>query len=174
MLIVPATAGDAGEIEALLDACFGPERHLRTAYRLRVGAAPVRALSQLARAADGTLVGSIQYWKLDLVGDGSSVTHALTLLGPLAVKPEVRRSGIGRELLQSSLARADARGHDAILLIGDYSYYGRFGFTAVGTGGWRLPGPVERERLLLRQTDPTRVLPVNAEVRALRGEAIAA
>lgn len=173
MLILPATAGDSADIEALLDDCFGPQRHTRTAYRLRVGAAPVRALSQLVRTANGQLIGSIQYWRLDLVGDGGSVAHPLTLLGPIAVTPAARRSGVGRRLIEGSLKIADARGHDAILLIGDHSYYGRFGFSAAATGGWRLPGPVERERLLLRQTDDGRVLPVHAEVRALRGQAAA-
>ena len=36
-------------------------------------------------------------------------------------------------------------------LIGDPEYYGRFfGFDSARTGGWRLPGPVERRRLLAR------------------------
>ena len=38
---------------------------------------------------------------------------------------------------------------DALMLIGDPEYYGRFfGFTAERTGGWRLPGPFEPRRLL--------------------------
>ena len=38
-----------------------------------------------------------------------------------------------------------------MMLIGDPEYYGRFfGFTADRTGKWRLPGPVERRRLLAR------------------------
>ncbi len=44
-------------------------------------------------------------------------------------------------------APADA----ALMLIGDPEYYGRFfGFSADHTGEWRLPGPVERHRLLAR------------------------
>jgi predicted N-acetyltransferase YhbS len=36
-------------------------------------------------------------------------------------------------------------------MIGDPEYYGRFfGFSAAITGGWVLPGPVERHRLLAR------------------------
>ena len=53
------------------------------------------------------------------------------------------------------LASLDAAAHTgldrAIMLIGDPEYYTRFfGFTAEHTAGWRLPGPVERHRLLAR------------------------
>ena len=58
---------------------------------------------------------------------------------------------LGKRLMRASLEIADACGHDAILLIGDPEYYGRFfGFTADRTGGWRLPGPFEPHRLLAR------------------------
>ena len=41
-----------------------------------------------------------------------------------------------------------------MMLIGDPEYYGRFfGFSAERTADWRLPGPVERHRLLARGPD---------------------
>ena len=53
--------------------------------------------------------------------------------------------------MEQALAAALASGLDgALFLIGDPDYYGRFGFTAERTGGWRAPGPVERRRLLAR------------------------
>ena len=36
------------------------------------------------------------------------------------------------------------------VLIGDAEYYGRWGFSAAMTGGWRCPGPFEQHRLLAR------------------------
>jgi predicted N-acetyltransferase YhbS len=47
-----------------------------------------------------------------------------------------------------ALTAAKARGHGAVILLGDASYYARFGFSALKTGELRLPGPFERERLL--------------------------
>ena len=39
----------------------------------------------------------------------------------------------------------------ALMMIGDPDYYGRFWcFTSDATGGWQVPGPVERHRLLAR------------------------
>jgi predicted N-acetyltransferase YhbS len=41
-----------------------------------------------------------------------------------------------------------ARGHGAVLLVGDAPYYTRFGFSAALTERLWLPGPYERERFL--------------------------
>ena len=51
------------------------------------------------------------------------------------------------------LEAADAADTPPLLLIGDEPYYGRFGFSAARTGGFMLPGPVDRARLLLRGGD---------------------
>ena len=95
------------------------------------------------------MTGTIQFWPVALVAPGGTIP--LTLLGPVAVAAAARSLGLGRRLIAASLAIADRDGLDPIVLIGDHSYYGPFGFTAEATGGWTLPGPVERERLLLRQ-----------------------
>ncbi len=143
----PAHRSDGAAIERLLDQCFGPARHARTAYKLREGAAPIGALSLVARVGD-TVVGSVQLWPIALYA--GTQTHALTLLGPLAVSRDRRCEGVGSALLTEALARADALDTGPIVLIGDEPYYGRFGFTAAGTQGWALPGPVDRARLLIR------------------------
>lgn len=161
MQLAPVTPGDDADIAALLDECFGSARHLRTAYRLRTESEQMLELGRLMRANDGRLLGSIQYWRLALVADA---THPLVLLGPLAVTPSARRHGVGRRLIDTTLALADAARCAPILLIGDHSYYGRFGFSAAATAGWQLPGPVEPHRLLLRNRREV-VLPVAADVR---------
>ncbi|MFT3977580.1 MAG: N-acetyltransferase, partial [Sphingomonas bacterium] len=149
--LVALEEADHAAIEALLDRAFGPDRHGRTAYRLREGARAIPELS-LAAIEDGKLVGTIQYWPVAFTRDddmGGGIVP-LTLLGPVAVEPGRQRDGIGRMLMTASLEAAARAGLDgAIMLIGDPEYYGRFfGFTAERTAGWRLPGPVERHRLL--------------------------
>ncbi|MFL0585813.1 GNAT family N-acetyltransferase [Sphingomonas olei] len=137
---------DGQLVEQLLDRAFGTDRHTRTAYRLREGVAALAGPS-LAAIEDGELIGTIQLWPAMFRGeDGRRVP--LVLVGPVAVVPERQGSGIGRRLVKEALERVpDA----ALMLIGDPEYYGRFfGFTADRTGGWRLPGPVERHRLLAR------------------------
>jgi predicted N-acetyltransferase YhbS len=70
------------------------------------------------------------------------------MLGPLAVDARLRDHGIGARLMREAIARTQALGHQAILLVGDAPYYARFGFERRHTLGLRLPGPVEDARFL--------------------------
>lgn len=147
--IVPLSTVDGAAVEALLDRAFGTDRHGRTAYKVRGAATPIAALS-FAAIDDGALIGTIQCWPVVLDGDGGD-RHDLIMIGPVAVAPERQRDGIGRRLMTHALQAAADRGDAALMLIGDPEYYGRFfGFDADRTTGWRLPGPVERHRLLAR------------------------
>ena len=134
-------ASDVAAREALLDACFGANRHLRTCQRLRDGRAPAEGLA-FSAVADGRLVGTLRLWHVSAGG-----VPAL-MLGPLAVEASSRQLGAGAALMAHALAAAKARGHRAVILLGDAPYYARFGFSAAKTGQLALPGPFERERLL--------------------------
>ncbi|WP_369720842.1 GNAT family N-acetyltransferase [Bradyrhizobium sp. LLZ17] len=134
-------AADVAAREALLDASFGENRHGRTCQRLRDGRAPAAGLA-LAAVHEGTLVGTVRLWHVSAGGRPALV------LGPLAVDPTCRELGIGAALMQQALAAARARGHAAVVLLGDASYYARFGFSPEKTGALVLPGPFERDRLL--------------------------
>ena len=127
--------------EALLDACFGENRHMRTCQRLRDGRAPAAGLA-LSAVRNGELVGTVRLWHVSAGG-----VRAL-LLGPLAVEGAYRKLGLGAQLMAEAVAAARARGHRAIVLLGDAPYYGRFGFSANKTGALTLPGRFEPERLL--------------------------
>jgi predicted N-acetyltransferase YhbS len=134
-------ASDVVAREALLDASFGDNRPLRTCQRLRDGQAPAEGLA-LSALRRGRLVGTVRLWHVSAGGVPALV------LGPLAVDPPFRKLGIGRALVQRALAAAKARGHGAVLLLGDAPYYARFGFSALKTSELRLPGPFEPDRLL--------------------------
>jgi len=134
-------AADVAMREALLDASFGENRHDRTCQRLRDRRAPAAGLA-LAAMREGKLVGTVRLWHVSAGGRPALV------LGPLAVDPACRELGIGAALMQQALAAARARGHAAVILLGDAPYYARFGFSAANTGELSLPGPFERDRLL--------------------------
>lgn len=147
---VPIAAVDPAVVEALLDRAFGQNRLRRTAYRLRENVAAIAGLS-LAAVEDGAVVGTIQCWPVELRSDDGHA-HPLVLVGPVAVEPRCQCAGVGKELMHRVLEAAKQSGEDAALaLIGDPEYYARFfGFSSEATAGWRLPGPVERSRLLAR------------------------
>ena len=132
---------DVAAREALLDACFGDNRHVRTCQRLRDGRAPAEGLA-LSAVRQGRLVGSVRLWHVSAGG-----IPAL-MLGPLAVEASSRQLGVGAALMDHALAAAAARSHRAVLLLGDAPYYARFGFSAAKTGELTLPGTFERDRLL--------------------------
>jgi predicted N-acetyltransferase YhbS len=134
-------ASDAVARETLLDACFGENRHARTCQRLRDGRTSAEGLA-FSAIADGNLVGTVRLWHVSAGG-----TRAL-MLGPLAVDRTSRKLGVGTALMDHALAAATARGHRAVILLGDGPYYARFGFSAERTAAMSLPGPFERERLL--------------------------
>jgi predicted N-acetyltransferase YhbS len=134
-------ASDVVARETLLDACFGENRHLRTCQRLRDRRAPAEGLA-LSAVSQGRLVGTLRLWHVSAGGKPALV------LGPLAVDPSCRKLGVGATLIRQALAEAQARGHGAVILLGDAPYYARFGFSDLKTGELSLPGPFERDRLL--------------------------
>ena len=137
-------ASDVVAREALLDACFGDNRHTRTCQRLRDGRAPAEglALSVVRQGRQERLVGTVRLWHVSAGGKPALV------LGPLAVDASCRALGVGAALMDHALAAAKARGHGAVILLGDAPYYARFGFSGLKTGELSLPGPFERDRLL--------------------------
>jgi predicted N-acetyltransferase YhbS len=137
-------ASDVVAREALLDACFGANRQSRTCQRLRDGRAPAEGLA-FSAVRRGRLVGTVRLWHVSAGG-----VRAL-VLGPLAVDDTCRKLGLGAALMDHALAAATARGHGAVILLGDAPYYARFGFSAQKTGELSLPGPFERDRLLGRE-----------------------
>lgn len=140
-------------IADLLDAAFGPDRHGRTAYRIRRGMAWLTDLSFGTLDERGRLAGVLQSWPVALHGaDGAQ--RPLVMVGPVAVRPDLQLHGLGRRLMDHLVAVVDAlppADRLPLVMIGDPDYYGRFwGFTADATAGWEVPGPVERHRLLAR------------------------
>ena len=128
---------DSDAIEALLDEAFGADRHKKQSYRYRHMTAPVGELCLVAREGE-RLVGTVRHWPVTIVGD-KGMTPAL-LLGPIGVLAVRRNNRIGDRLMRESLRRAFDLGHGIVLLVGDLSYYGRFGFRPAAPRGITMPG----------------------------------
>jgi predicted N-acetyltransferase YhbS len=147
--------GDTAEIEALLDLSFGPERLKKRSYHFRRGVPPIAELCLVARDPGASkIVGGIRYWPVTI---GQMATPAL-LLGPLAIQPERRGTGVGAALMRHSLALAEAAGHRVVVLVGDLAYYGRFGFS-----------PAQPRGIFMTQEAPERVLATELQPGALEG-----
>ena len=116
-----STELDLADLEDLYPAAF-PDEDLLPLVRSLL-CEPATALSLVA-TIDGAIVGHAMLTWCGLAG---SALHA-TLLGPVAVAPEVQRQGIGSQLIETGLQRVKDAGADVVMVLGDPAYYHRFGF----------------------------------------------
>ena len=127
---------DADAIETLIEDAFGPGRRARNVFRFRDGRAPLAEFGFVAHL-DDEMVASIRFWPV-VLPDGQTVP----LLGPLAVRPEIRGLGIGRTLVRKGIDAVRDSGAPGILIIGDPGYYAPFGFRVDPVHGLDMGGPV--------------------------------
>ena len=133
-------------IEQLHRDAFGPGRFARTAFRVREAVEPEPSLSYVA-LCHGHMAGSVRLSPITI-----GKCRAL-LLGPLAVHPDFKKKGAGALLMEKAIEEAHNLDYCAILLVGDYDYYKRFGFQRVPVGKILLPGPVDPMRVLILPFD---------------------
>jgi predicted N-acetyltransferase YhbS len=141
IVIVPEHPSDAVWVEELYEIAFGPGRFARTGHLLRGGLPHDPATSFVAERRD-IVLGAIRQNRITVGGAPAY------LLGPLAVAETAAKQGIGRALLHRSIDAARATRAEAIVLVGDYPFYGPSGFEPVGEA-IRLTVPVDRRRLLM-------------------------
>jgi predicted N-acetyltransferase YhbS len=173
--------GDSPAIEALLDEAFGADRHKKQSYRFRQHVGPIEALSLVARDR-GRVVGTNRQWPVAITGSPAG-TPAL-LLGPIGVAAVRREGGMGGRRRRESGRLADELWFAIVLLVGELSYYGRFGFRSAAAHGLFMPGEDPR-RLQVLELEPGSLAgvsgdiwpllpkPYKARLRHLRGGAFA-
>jgi putative acetyltransferase len=123
MRIRPEEPHDWPEIHALIEAAFGQKAEADLVQRLRADGDLILSLT----AEDGKPVGHVAFSRLALPDAPSMRACALA---PLAVLPQRQRQGIGSALVREGVKRLMQEDMDLVLVLGEPSYYGRFGFTA--------------------------------------------
>jgi putative acetyltransferase len=120
---------DAEAIRAVTAAAFArpgaPGRappEVRLVDELRASRAWIPALSLVATGPDGDVTGHV------LCTRGHVGDVPVLALGPLGVRPDRQRAGVGSALMHTVLGAGDALGEPLVALLGDPGYYGRFGF----------------------------------------------
>lgn len=158
LIIRRESAADLGPTELLHDAAFGvPQGRRESVERelLRGLRADGDVLDELTFVAEleGEIVGHVVCSR-GALGEEPSVG-----LGPLAVRPDHQRQGIGAALMMAVVASADRVWEPVIVLLGDPEYYGFFGFVPAARLGIGSPGPWEEQyfqALALRSWRPER------------------
>lgn len=109
--VVPVSRGTEA---AILDA-------LRAAGALSLVAA------EASIAGKELVLGHVAFSPVTITG-GDGPVDGWYGVGPLAVRPDRQRRGIGQALMRAGLARIKALGGRGCVLAGDPAYYGRLGF----------------------------------------------
>ncbi len=142
MIIRREIAGDAAAIRTVVGAAFTrpvePDllpAEVALVDELRASAAWIPALSLVATTAAGEIVGHV-------LGTRGAIDRTPVLaLGPLGVRPDHQRHGVGHALMHAVLGAADALGEPLVGLLGDPGYYSRFGFRPSDACGITAPQP---------------------------------
>lgn len=98
------------------------------------------ALSLVAEV-DKEVAGHVAFSKVTI--DGKDVNWYA--LGPVSVRVDLQRRGIGTELIKTGLARVRDLGARGVVLVGDPNFYKRFGF-------------IQNDSLVVENTPPEFVL----------------
>ena len=124
MLIRREGPQDVAAIREITAAAFGRPEEAALVDELRESEAWLPELSMVA--AEPGVTGHVLCTR-GHVGDAPVLA-----LGPLSVRPDRQRAGVGSALMHAVLGAGDALGEPLVALIGDPRYYGRFGFRLGG------------------------------------------
>jgi HAD superfamily hydrolase (TIGR01509 family) len=104
--------------------------HLEEANLVDLARSRGRSTLSLVAVQEERILGHVLLTPVSFDPPGSTRHGNLTGLGlgPIAVLPEFQRAGIGSRLMCAGLEHARRLGFDFVVLLGDPSYYSRFGF----------------------------------------------
>jgi putative acetyltransferase len=126
MQIRPETSQDVKIIEEITKAAFAnhPYSH-QSEHKIVQMLRDEEALSlSLVAELGGQVVGHIAFSRI-LINDQDMGWYGI---GPMSVKPEVQRQGVGSALINRGLEIMREAGAHGCVLVGDPNYYWRFGF----------------------------------------------
>lgn len=126
LTIRPETPSDADAIDGVTRRAFQEHPHSQHTEQFIVRALRADGALAVSLVADtgGRVVGHVAVSPVT-VGDGSAGWYGL---GPIAVDPPWQGRGIGRALMQGSLAELRSMGAQGCVLLGEPAFYRRFGF----------------------------------------------
>jgi len=117
------TLSDKSKVFDVVERAFGRPDEAELANLVRD-----RGNSTIAQVAldDDSIVGYVLASQISF--EPSNNLHCIAI-GPVAVVPESQGAGVGSKLMRHTIHLATVHGFDAVFLLGNPSYYSRFGFT---------------------------------------------
>ena len=147
-IIRPETPADYAAVEYLTREAFwnvyrpGCLEHY-VVHVLRSDPAFVPELD-LVMEQEGQLIGHIMYMHSAITADDGRKIPIMTF-GPISIRPDFQRRGLGKQLLDYSMEKAKEMGVGALCIEGNLDFYGKSGFVVAGTRGIRYHGEPDAE-----------------------------
>jgi putative acetyltransferase len=105
---------------------------------------------ELIAERHGEIVGHIILSPVRVTDEQGDSDHELMMgLGPMSVRPDLQRRGIGTDLIHAALCEAWDRGALAVVVLGHPTYYPRFGFETAASFGLSLPYKVPDDAFMV-------------------------
>ncbi len=131
LVIRPAEPADRADIRDVELQAFGQPAEADLVEALVAGGDTVL---ELVATQEGEIVGHILFSRL-IVENGTDRFPAVAL-APLSVKPKRQDSGIGTALVEAAHALLKDAGETLSVVLGEPSYYGRFGYAHERAAGF--------------------------------------
>jgi len=145
--VLPEVSKDFHSIKLLLEDAFDRKQEARLVEALRNAG----RLAGFVALDLGAVAGYAAYSPVELE---SSVSVGALGLGPVAVQRARRKKGVGSALIAASLDSCRDSGHEAVFVLGEPAYYGRFGFRPAGERGLSCEYDVPKEFFLALELVP--------------------
>jgi putative acetyltransferase len=128
------TPADIATIRAITRAAFAGQPYSdQTEAEVIDGLRAADAIGlSLVAMSGGEVVGNVVFSDVTIDGVAGWVG-----LGPVSVRPDLQRGGVGSALIKAGLDRMRATGAMGCVLVGDSGYYSRFGFRTVPGLGYQ-------------------------------------
>jgi putative acetyltransferase len=121
---------DYQKIVEVNNLAFGQENEAQLIVEIRRSNRYIPELSLVAEV-DNNIVGHILLSYIDLKTEESVGKNLSVLsLAPIAVLPQFQKQGIGTALIQAGLEKANEMQEKIVLVLGNLSFYNRFGFVS--------------------------------------------
>jgi putative acetyltransferase len=128
---------DLAAVDEVVRAAFAhhPDEVALLVERIRESENFVPELALVAEDSSGVIGHVLLSW----VGVEGGSRDRILNLGPVSVRPDRQRQGVGSALVLAGLARAEAAGEPAVMVEGIPAYYPRFGFERATQLGFVAP-----------------------------------
>jgi len=154
LVIRPEGRRDFAAIREIHLLSFGRENEATLVEKIRGSRDFISSLSLVAEF-EGRTAGHVLFSRIGIrPPDPKLPEEAALAMAPLSVHPDFRNRGVGSELVTRGLKTCRQHGYSLVIVVGEQSYYARFGFVPARPKGLEVPFPVPERAFLVAEIVP--------------------